>query len=372
MNSTATKRLKVALKALCVALLAVVVIVCGYASYFVFSFSRVGDQSLAVKQGGKNASTVITAVEYNLLSWNVGFGAYSDDYSFFMDGGKYGRAYSEQAVKDNMQGILNTVSGNAKQAAGGKFSFICYQEVDIKGTRSYNVNQREILEKSIPDPASTFAITYDCPYIAIPLNDMHGANTSGMLTLSEFSIKSAKRVEVSIEEGLYKYVDCDRCYSLNRFSVSNGKELVVINLHFSAYTSDEKIGNQQLEELIEECKYELSLGNYVICAGDFNKDLLGNSNEVFGNTNLENANWAKPINTQILEDSGIKLIAPRGADKEVASCRNADKPYAEDSFLVTVDGFLVSSNVTVKRSGVVDGQFKYSDHNPVFLSFSLN
>ena len=36
-------------------------------------------------------------------SANVGFGAYSADYSFFMDGGKESRARSRQAVDENMR-----------------------------------------------------------------------------------------------------------------------------------------------------------------------------------------------------------------------------------------------------------------------------
>lgn len=41
--------------------------------------------------------------EYSIVSWNMGFGAYSDDYSFFMDGGKYSRAFSKQAATDNIK-----------------------------------------------------------------------------------------------------------------------------------------------------------------------------------------------------------------------------------------------------------------------------
>ena len=32
--------------------------------------------------------------ELSVTSWNIGFGAYTDQYSFFMDGGKYSRAFS--------------------------------------------------------------------------------------------------------------------------------------------------------------------------------------------------------------------------------------------------------------------------------------
>ena len=54
------------------------------------------------------------------------------------------------------------------------------------------------------------------------------------------------------------------------------------------------------------------------------------------------------------------------------SCRNADGPYNENQYVLTVDGFIVSDNVTVVNSDVYDLQFKYSDHNPVYMNFKLN
>ena len=40
-------------------------------------------------------------------------------------------------------------------------------------------------------------------------------------------------------------------------------------------------------------------------------------------------------------------------------------------FVVTVDGFLVSDNVTVEDALVLDTGFKWSDHNPVYMDFIL-
>ena len=69
---------------------------------------------------------------YRITSGNIGFGAYSDDYSFFMDGGKESRARSKDAVIEN-------VSSYAKAVAQLNPDFMLFQEVDIDGTRSYHV-----------------------------------------------------------------------------------------------------------------------------------------------------------------------------------------------------------------------------------------
>ena len=56
----------------------------------------------------------------------------------------------------------------------------------------------------------------------------------------------------------------------------------------------------------------------------------------------------------------------------MASCRNADAPYSPAQLTLTVDGFLVSDNVEVVDSAVLDAGFLYSDHNPVWMDFKLN
>ena len=55
----------------------------------------------------------------------------------------------------------------------------------------------------------------------------------------------------------------------------------------------------------------------------------------------------------------------------IRDSRNADGPYHQGQYVLTVDGFLVSDNVTVTDSGVVNLAFAYSDHNPVEMRFVL-
>lgn len=39
--------------------------------------------------------------EYSALTYNIGFGAYTPDFSFFMDGGKFSWAKSKDSVLKN-------------------------------------------------------------------------------------------------------------------------------------------------------------------------------------------------------------------------------------------------------------------------------
>lgn len=121
--------------------------------------------------------------------------------------------------------------------------------------------------------------------------------------------------------------------------------------------------------VINEMQQEYDKGNYCIAGGDFNRDLLGDSSEIFGKKPPE-ANWAKPVNMELFTDD-ITLVVPFDEENPVPSCRNADKPYGPDSFVVTVDGFIKSANVDVIDTNVINSEFRYSDHNPVYLEFRL-
>ena len=101
------KTLKVALYIL----LALVLIVLAYVIYVFAAYYRVEDmQKLGVAHCDAASAAPMegapqTGVTYRVSSANVGFGAYSDDYSFFMDGGKSSWAKSKESVQDTIQEI---------------------------------------------------------------------------------------------------------------------------------------------------------------------------------------------------------------------------------------------------------------------------
>ena len=358
-------------KGLLIALLAIIVVVGSYAAYFVGSFTRIEPDMALVPTVGESENQVSTNIQYNLLNWNIGFGAYSDDFSFFMDGGKYSRAFSEEEVNKNLLGVKQTVENASKTHGKGYFDFICYQEVDFDSTRSYHVDQRAVLSSFHQGYSSVYAQNYASPYIMYPIFSPHGANNSGLYTFSRYKINSSLRVQLPIEKGFTKFFDLDRCYSKSRISVANGKDLVLINLHLSAYTSDGTISTTQLEMLLADCKAEYEKGNYVVCAGDYNKDLVDEgSASLFGSLG-EQDNWAKQIDPAIFIDTHMTKVAPLNKENPIPTCRNASAPYSEGNTLYIIDGFLVSDNVTVLKALAIDAQFKNSDHNPVVLSFKL-
>ena len=336
-----------------------------YAAYVFLTYYRLEDNlPLAVEGTAADSGSPVVGETYRLVSYNIGFGAYSDDYSFFMDGGTESRARSVEAVYENEGGAIAA-------AADADPDFLFLQEVDTDGTRSRHVDEYAYAVSLLPELGQrVFAQNYDSPYLFWPVLEPHGANQSGLATFSRYAVSSALRRSVPVEEGFMKLVDLDRCYSVSRVPLANGKELVLYNFHLSAYTSDGTIAEEQLKLLFADMSGEYAAGNYAVAGGDFNKDILGNSSEIFG-VSGEAYTWAQPIPAELVPE-GLAIAAPFDAEAPVASCRNADRPYGPDSFLLTADGFIVSANVTVVDAQVMDTGFRWSDHNPVYLDFVLN
>ncbi len=338
---------------------AIIMLVLSYLLYVIISYHRIED-NIALSVEGQAQNTAPANETLTLITYNIGFGAYSADYSFFMDGGEYSRAYSEEAVLNNTDGAVNSIKAVNPD-------FICLQEVDTDGTRSYHVNQKNIFTEKFSEYDNVFAQNYDSPYFLYPFNEPIGANKSGILTLSRFNVESTKRRSLPIEESFNKFIDLDRAYSISVIKTDNGKDLVLYNVHLSAYTSDGTIADEQMKMLAEDMKAQYEKGNYVIAAGDFNKDLLGDSSKYFKRSEGE-FNWAKPFDNSLLP-AGFTCHS----GSNVPTCRNADSAFRGDGtdFVLSVDGIIASDNVKIVTCETVDTGFAYSDHNPVKIEFMI-
>ena len=66
-----------------------------YLAYVLIAYHRLPDElTLEVGRNGSDADfeaekQVEKGKDYRIMTYNIGYGAFSSDYSFFMDGGKY-------------------------------------------------------------------------------------------------------------------------------------------------------------------------------------------------------------------------------------------------------------------------------------------
>lgn len=354
---------------------AVVVAAAIYVAYVMLGYYRLEDNlQLDVMPPANEAAESLPQLELGdelapltVVAANLGFGAYGPDFDFFMDGGSGSVAPSADYVRAN-------VLGSAESIKGLNPDFVMFQEVDVHGTRSRDVDEYALLMDAFPNDASVFAQNYDSPYLAWPPYAPHGANRAGMVTFSRYEVEDALRRSLPISESFSKLLDLDRCYSVTRIPTSTGADLVLFNVHLSAYGADAQVMQGQRDMLYEDMRKERDADNYVIAGGDFNHDMLGVSNEVFGNATDTEASWAKPFDFAGVPEGftvACKAQLDAGEFDSAATCRDAGRPYDGTNDRWVMDAFIYSDNVRCLEQKTLDLDFAYSDHNPVYMRFSL-
>ncbi|MDY3940047.1 MAG: endonuclease/exonuclease/phosphatase family protein [Spirochaetia bacterium] len=350
----------------CLAALTAVAVGC-YAAYAFIAYERLPEEmelEIKVPSAVLRSSRLLRQNEiYTAVSYNIGFGAYTPEFSFFMDGGTESVAASAESVKA-------TVGGAAGCARGLDPDFVLFQEVDLKATRSYYINESELIDAVFPEYYHTFAVNYDSPFLFYPILQPHGRTKAGLATYSRYPIVSAVRYALPISEYFDKFFDLDRCYAVMKIPVENGKFLDLYHVHLSAYSEDAKIREGQTLKLMGALKRSYKEGNYVICAGDFNHDMKNPTQ-----TTEQVFSWAHIFPRETLPE-GFFIVQDRLPEAErfgmPDSSRNSDMPYdPEKTMTITLDAFIVSDNVETVRYSVIDHGFLFSDHQPVVFSFRL-
>ena len=365
------KPIKKLLKIVGIVLALILLALVGYIIYLYASYHRIEDNlPLQVETSANNEEAsetddmLTTGQKYSALTYNIGLGAYTPDFSFFMDGGKSSWAKSKDSV-------LKTVQGAGNLAASKDPDFAMIEEVDLDSTRSYHVNEYNILKDCFPDYYYVFAQNYDSAFLFYPFTQPHGSSKSGIGLFSRYPVTSALRRSFPVSTSFTKFFDLDRCYSISRVPVDNGKELVIFALHMSAYGNSDAIREGQIAMLTADMQKEYEAGNYVLCGGDFNHDLKASANE----ENSEYQSWAYPFPREELPDH-FSFCLDQLSEEERSnlwnSARNADMEYVPgETYTVTLDGFIISDNVECLSYENINTGYSYSDHDPVYLEFKL-
>jgi len=364
-------------------LLALVIVLAAYIIYLYASYHRIPDnQELQVEEISQNTEAgnkLTTEKNYSALTYNIGFGAYTPDFSFFMDGGKSSWAKSKDSVKE-------TIKGAGELVASKDPDFALVQEIDLDATRSYHVNEYSILKENIPAYNCVFAQNYDSAFLFYPFTQPHGKSKAGLALFSKYPITGSLRRSFPISTSFTKFFDLDRCYSISRVPVDNGKELVIFELHMSAYGNSDAIREGQIRMLSEDMQKEYEAGNYVICGGDFNHDLKAvdtqlkasdadNNTQTGSEDSAEPESWAYPFPRSELPEHFSFCLDQLSEDEKNNlwnSARNADMEYVPgETYTVTLDGFIISDNVECTKYENVNTGYSYSDHDPVYMEFQL-
>ncbi len=296
---------------------------------------------------------------YKVVTLNAGYGALGSTEDFVMDGGKRSLPRDKAEVQDNLSGLLSALS-----LQGADLCLL--QEVDTDSNRSFWINEAEHFARGL-SMGSAFAYNFRCDFVPFPWPPL-GKINSGLMTLSDLAVDSATRVALPTPFSWpTRAANLKRCLLVERLPIQNSEqELVLVNLHLEAYSSDEG-RKEQMKVLTQLLASEAALGNYVIAGGDFNQNFPGALEKY---PLPADAGW---IPGQLSADELPEGFA-FAYDMTVPTCRSLQAPYDGDrSTLVAyvIDGFIVSPNVKVTSVSTFDLNFRNSDHQPVVMEFQL-
>lgn len=301
-------------------------------------------------------------------TWNIGYCGLGEESSFFFDSPNPIKQFiypfevhvrpSSQTVQKNIMGVLATVRDWADDA-----DFIALQEVDIDSRRSYGNNELRAVSQVLTNFNFSFGKNYDVNFVPFPLLKPMGGVLGGIATFSRFSFQQTP-VRYSFPGSFpwpKKLFFLDRCFVEHRFNVKNGKQLVLLNTHNSAFDGG-VLKVQEMAYLKQYLLKEYEKGNYVVVGGDWNQIPPG-----YQPKSKESGYEELPIAIDFLP-SDWKFAF----DKNTPTNRKVDKPYdADGTYTTVIDYFLLSPNIELTHvNGIADG-FAYSDHQPVRMSFRL-
>jgi endonuclease/exonuclease/phosphatase family metal-dependent hydrolase len=283
---------------------------------------------------------------------------------FFKDGGTKVITPEDKCL-DNISQIGDFLLKN------DTIDFILLQEIDRNSKRSYRIDQYEKIAGMLVGHHPFFAKNYDVFFVPAPLTEPYGKVFSGIAVYSKFVPEISTRYSLPGDVGFpTQLFYLDRCFMVNRYKLSGGNELVVINTHNEAFDEGGEIRRSQMERLREFVLNEYNSGNYVIAGGDWNQYPPGfkpdfSGNKVFtgqiGNFNLMG------IESDYMPGEWRWIY-----DHSAPSFRTLLAAYDPAITPTSVcDFFLISPNlgsVSVKCHNL---GFTNSDHNPVIIQVKL-
>ncbi len=341
-------------------LLIIILVFGGFIAYITFTDYQPDKIEIIVEKDSFDSDN-LSQDTFSLMNWNIGYGGLGKEMDFFYDGGE-GVRPSKQLSEKYLSEIIRFIKDN------DTVDFWMLQEVDIDAKRSYHVNQLDKIVAVKNGSYGVFAKNYMCPFVPIPLSDSMGSVEAGLMTFSSFPPMQAVRHSYPlIASWPDKLFLLDRCFLLNRYHLENGKDLVVINTHNSAYVYDSILRVQELQIMKEVMLDEYELGNYIITGGDWNQ----NPPNYFPGGNYNGHDFKPSIvkmNTDFMPVGWMWAF-----DNSAPTNRSNDKPFVVGENNTTcLDYYLVSPNIELLDVEVIDLQFADSDHNPIYLKVKLN
>lgn len=316
----------------------------------------------------KSAETTISDSTISLITWNIGFGGLGKESIFFYDAG--GTLTSSVPVTTPKENFEKNQAAIEEFVKINKSDFYLIQEVDIEAKRSYRVNQFEEIQEEIPNYTGAYAMNYNVKRVPLPVMEFWntmGKVEAGLASYSKYQPKESTRYQFPGNYGWpTRIFQLDRCFLAQRFEVQNGKELIVINTHNSAYDKGGKLKAQQMTYLRNYLLSEYEKGNYVVVGGDWNQCPPNFMFDTFAPGKGEGYETSS-IPYDYLPEDWLWVY-----DTTTPTNRKLTEVYKDgETFTTLIDFFLISPNLQLNKVRAIDQKFDYSDHQPVYVELKL-
>jgi len=301
--------------------------------------------------------------------WNVGYGGLGASADFFFD--DEGMMFSGSSMVHAPKPMVEShIGGAVRVVQENPADFWMLQEVDVDSDRSYRINQSNLYAEALPGYAATFAANYQCARVPIPLLEPwhpYGRVVSGLGTYARFQPVVAERVQLPGQQPMPKRLfELDRCLAVHRFPTAKGPELVLVNVHNSAYDRGDKIKSQQMAFVRDFAVAEFNKGNYVVLGGDWNQCPPNVRFDMF-TPEIDPGYTISSMPIDFFPENWHYAYDPT-----TPTNRSAKDPYVSGkTFLTLIDYFLVSPNVHIISVKGITQEFLWSDHQPVRMTFRL-
>jgi endonuclease/exonuclease/phosphatase family metal-dependent hydrolase len=350
--------MKKILKLLLWTILVLVMAFVGFVAYISLNDYKPESETVVFENANDDGLVLSDSMQISLFSWNLGYCGLNKEMDFFYSGGT--QVYPEsEVVFNNIQGV------KAEMQKRPKVDFMLFQEVDKASTRSYFTNQVDTLSNLFSNYHADFGTNYLVPYVPIPVSKPMGAVNSGLLTLGKYTpIQSVRHSYIGNFAWPKSLFMLDRCFLVNRYKLNNGKQLLIINTHNSAY-DDGGLRVAQMKQIKKFVTSEYDKGNYVIVGGDWNqcapgfepsfdKDVMDNKSRLDISPDLMPEGW-----TWFYDN------------KQPTNRRNSTSYVVGETLTTVIDFFLLSPNVKGMEIHNISNGFTYSDHQPLWAKVQL-
>ena len=161
------KRMPLLLRAVACALLAVLLAAACYVAYMLITYNRIPDGQVLAVENNQNAQ-LEPGEEYTALSYNIGFGAYTPEFTFFMDTGEMldgTKTHGSSSWAASKESVEACTARDIAILQEQQPTFALLQEVDFGSTRSYGVDQRALIAQALDGMGSSFAVNYHSSFL---------------------------------------------------------------------------------------------------------------------------------------------------------------------------------------------------------------